>query len=428
MIPLNTILGELEIFEIYEYLDGPRLFAARNNIGTIFLVYWFDEEEDATGWLYLPISEPKLQKLRRRIITLNSAFKKPETNYYIVYTSIHPKEDSAELILLDEIDPDFFPPEGYYIEYVDVVNKKIDEWIFETILNGEKPSADALTQFIGRFHELVEGIMNNISEGISQQKPLQIYPQSALAGSIKIKFSADNNSHAIESLKIIDQLIRSNDIDEFQKQLREYKIAPSQLKDFLSSIVRNNLDVEIVPKLASDGEVIELSIELIKQCLEYLDQVNYVVIDSIKIPQANDIDKVLEIVKMIDNGTPLTPDNIDGLTAVRQIQYYTDAAYAFGLVTKDKQLTTAGHFINSHSNKKDQYEILADRFESTDFGWAWMRWAQIQYMTDLEPGTAADFLMTSVPTLSEVTAKRRANTLERWLTKLKPYHRKYTSE
>ena len=91
MIPSNTILGELEIFEIYEYLNGPRLFVARNNIGTIFLVYWCDEKEEATGWLYLPISEAKLEKLRRKEITLNAAFKEPETNYlYIVYTGILP--------------------------------------------------------------------------------------------------------------------------------------------------------------------------------------------------------------------------------------------------------------------------------------------------------------------------------------------------
>jgi len=70
---------------------------------------------------------------------------------------------------------------------------------------------------------------------------------------------------------------------------------------------------------------------------------------------------------------------------------------------------------------------LADRFESTDFGWAWMTWARVQYMTELNPETAADFLINSVPDLNETTAKRRASTLAKWLTELQPYHRKYKS-
>lgn len=129
MLPLKTSLGELEIFEIYEYMDGPRLFAARNNIGTMYLVYWFDEQIDATGWLYLPISEAKLKELRRKKITLNEAFKKPETNYYKVYTCIPPKADIADPVAPDAIDPLFFPPPGFYIEYVDVVNEKTDGWV-----------------------------------------------------------------------------------------------------------------------------------------------------------------------------------------------------------------------------------------------------------------------------------------------------------
>ena len=126
--------------------------------------------------------------------------------------------------------------------------------------------------------------------------------------------------------------------------------------------------MEIAPKLASDGEFIKLRIDDIEKCLQYLNEVNYIAIDSIKISQANDINKVLDVVKMIGEGTPLIPENIDGLTTPRQVQYYKSAAYALGLATKDNRLTAAGHFINSHSERENQYQILADRFESTDFG------------------------------------------------------------
>jgi hypothetical protein len=366
MLPVNTILGELEIFEVYEYLDGPRLFAARNNIGTKYLAFWFDEEDDATGWLYLPLSEEKLNKLRRKKISLHSAYLEPETNYFLVYTASPPRKDSVEIATPDNISSDFFPPEGYYIEYVDVIDEKADDWAFEAILKGGKPSAKVLAEFIGRFRELIEDIMNFVADRSSKKKPLQLYPQSALPGSIKMKFSADSSKDAIEALKVVSQLIQA-DKEGLQHQLKSQKINTSQLKDFLAAILRNKLAVEIVPKLASYGEVIEFPIERVKQCIEYLNDITYLTVDSIKIPQANDIDKVLEIVTMIDNGTPLTSENFGGIAA-RQVKYYSDAAYAFGLITKDKQLTSAGHFINSRINKDTKYEILADRFESTDFG------------------------------------------------------------
>ncbi len=422
MLPINTVLGEIEIVEIYEYLDGPRLFAAKNNIGTMYLVFWFDEEDDATGWLYLPISEEKLSKLRRKVISLNTAFKSPETNYYLVYTGIPPREDCAEAVDINKIDTGFFPPEEYYIEYADVVAEKTYEWVFEAILNGGKLSAEKVAQFIGRFRETFEDIMDVISG-----KNSQLYPQSAVPGSFKIKFSADNNGDAIKALEIIQQLTHSDSEEELQDKLVRQKINSYSLKDFLSSIVSNSINVKVIPKFASDGDEIELPIERVKQCIEYLNNINNVTIDSVKIPQANDIDKILQIVKMIDLGIPLIPENIGGI-AKRQVEYYTNAAYGFGLVTKDKQLTNAGRFILSRSEKEEQYEILADRFESTDVGWAWMTWANAQHMTDLDPNTAADFLIASVPKLSEDTARRRASTLRKWLNKLKPYHRKYIPE
>lgn len=423
MLPIGTILGKLAIFEIYEYLDGPRLFAARNNVGTMFLVYWFDEIEDATGWLYLPISEARLNQLRRREITFGAAFRQPETIYYLVYTGIPPVEDTAHLVNTSEIDPEFFPPDGYYVEYVDVVNSETDGWLFETALRAKNLSAEAISQYIGRFRELAEDIMNH-----GDKTKLRLYPQSAVVGSIKIKFRADDDGEGIRSLRTIQLLVQSTNSQQLEVYLREHDVDPSTLKEFLAVLLRNNTDVTITPKLASEGDAFKLELQQIKQCIQLLEQVGYVVVDSKKVPQANDIDKVLDVVEMLDRGIPLIPENIDGLTTSRQVDYYVTAAYALGLATEDKRLTAAGKYVNSLTDRERQYEVLADRFESTDFGWAWMKWAGVHYMTELEPKSAADFLIASAPTLSEVTARRRANTLQQWLEKLQPYHRKFRSE
>ena len=36
----GTSLGSLKVLEVYEYYDGPRLFASVNETGSVFLVLW----------------------------------------------------------------------------------------------------------------------------------------------------------------------------------------------------------------------------------------------------------------------------------------------------------------------------------------------------------------------------------------------------
>lgn len=421
MTPEKTILGELTILEVYEYLDGPRFFAAKNNVGVIFLVYWCEEERDKTGWLYLQISEAKLSDLRRKKLTIHAAFKKPETIMYLVYTKIRPEQDSVEMVSASTVNEAFIPPDGFYIEYVDVLHEE-NEWVFETILN-KNISAEAVSEFIARLQDILENIKKSLDLDGSDKKPLKIFPRSALAGSIKIKFDASDTSAANNSLAIINDLISCEDKEEIKTKLIKHGVDSSQLKEFLSTITRNKLDVEIAPKLSSYGKLFKLPIKKIEELITMLDGISHLSVPSIKIPQANDIDKVFDIIKLIAQGKPLIPINFHEISE-RQVKYYTDAAYALDLITRDNRLTTAGQFINSRSDKKEQYEILADRFASTEFGWAWMSWANVQYMTELDPNSAKNFLR-NIPNISEKTAHRRASTLRKWLTELQQYHRKY---
>lgn len=116
VLPENTCLGKLQLIEVYEYLDGARLFLTKNKTGFTFLVYWCDEKVNATGWLYLPISRTRLTQLKQREMMLNAAFKAPETNYYyLAYTGHENGKDTAKMIYPAKLDPDFIPPKGYYL-------------------------------------------------------------------------------------------------------------------------------------------------------------------------------------------------------------------------------------------------------------------------------------------------------------------------
>jgi hypothetical protein len=50
-----TISETIQVEEIIDFYDGPRLYTAKDN-GQLFLVLWVDDEGDFSTWLYLPLS------------------------------------------------------------------------------------------------------------------------------------------------------------------------------------------------------------------------------------------------------------------------------------------------------------------------------------------------------------------------------------
>ena len=419
MLPVNTLLGQVELSEIYEYFDGPRLFSVRDNAGGLCLAYWFDESEEATGWLYLPITENKLTRLRQQQLTLRQAYEEPETFYWVVYTRIPPNEDSARLVTRQQIDSDFFPPEGYYIQYADAVSEA-EKWVFETRLEGKNLSADLVSRFIGRLRDVVEN---------AAERTLQLFPRNALAGSLDIRFDANDVETALRKLKEIVEAVQAGSRDSFFRLLSEHKIDPVLLQDLLFTIRGASLNIEIAPKLESFGQVMHLPLDAVDQALAYLQENLRIYVESIKVPQANNLDTVLRVLELVNQGDELSVETIGGgLTAPRQVNYYRDAAWSSNLISRDLKMTTLGRFVASLPDRDSQYRALADSFDSTDVGWAWLRWAGVQYMTQLDPASAEAFLLDSATELSAVTAHRRASTLQQWVEKLQPYHRHYQDD
>jgi len=78
MLPRNTTLGPLEVLEMYEYYDGPRLFAAENAAGHKYLCVWLGDKGAEERWLYAPVSESRLRSLRAGTFELRRAFTEPE--------------------------------------------------------------------------------------------------------------------------------------------------------------------------------------------------------------------------------------------------------------------------------------------------------------------------------------------------------------
>ncbi|MEO6042945.1 MAG: DUF6575 domain-containing protein [Tepidiformaceae bacterium] len=107
ILPQATILGELQVLDVFEQFDGPRLFSCRNNSDVRYLAVWVDEGEVET-WLYVPTSELRLAELASGRLDLRTAFAAPEDNF-VYLVEVSDEYDSATPILAANVRPEYLP-------------------------------------------------------------------------------------------------------------------------------------------------------------------------------------------------------------------------------------------------------------------------------------------------------------------------------
>ena len=74
----GTTLGSLKVLEVYEYYDGPRLFASVNGNGSVFLVLWVGFTGKSDEYYVQPMSFHRFRQVRDGEISLRNAFTRPE--------------------------------------------------------------------------------------------------------------------------------------------------------------------------------------------------------------------------------------------------------------------------------------------------------------------------------------------------------------
>ncbi|MGM3305220.1 DUF6575 domain-containing protein [Anabaena sp. WFMT] len=118
LLPQSPPLVNLEIIEVYEYYDVPCLFSCRNTSGQIFLAVWIDETPEFKTWLYVPMSQRRVENLRSGNIDLRDAFVNSEDNF--VYKAIIPCDatpDRIETILSKNLIDDWLPLPGEFLNF-----------------------------------------------------------------------------------------------------------------------------------------------------------------------------------------------------------------------------------------------------------------------------------------------------------------------
>lgn len=423
ILPVNTFIGKLSPYEIYDEFCGPKCFSVKNNFNQLYLVYWNGNVDGEATWLYSPVSEDELDNFIRKRISIRSLFIKK--NHFTYYVTIGNKEHTCDVIderFKKEVN---YPPAGFILDYDELESfAKEAQWDIELKIakKSASPDREVVTQLIDSISDLYHILMMK-----SNRDRPKLFPYSAKYGSFEIKFGTTDKDKAITATKKLSLIL--SDYSLTNDKLNELNVDPYLIKNIISLIVNNKLSVTIDNKVnTAIKDPIKINYDKISDLSKNLDKNTNVIIPSNKVPQANNINRIIKIVGMRINDEPLTLDTIDGLTSPRQIKYYIDSAACLGLLNKNLSVTPAGFILFYKKTEKARYEYLADRFESSACGLGWLKWANVDSITKLDEKTAGEFIDTCVKGLSKKTSSRRKSTLVTWLSLFKSYSRVYDED
>lgn len=96
-LPEKTMLGQLEIIEVYVSHDKPLLFSCKNKSDHIFIANYIDELDTKEVWFYAPISLTRFKSLLNEKIQLRDVFSDAEDGFVYQVEIPYNKEQSAEV-------------------------------------------------------------------------------------------------------------------------------------------------------------------------------------------------------------------------------------------------------------------------------------------------------------------------------------------
>ncbi|MGK7929184.1 MAG: DUF6575 domain-containing protein [Spirulina sp.] len=114
-LPLNTMLGKLQIIKVLDWYDGPRLFIAENASGTRYIAFWADELENESLWLYSSVSEKRIESVIAGQFDLRSIYTSPEDEIVFLVHLPHGDRASVEVLSPAQLDSEMLPPEDDFL-------------------------------------------------------------------------------------------------------------------------------------------------------------------------------------------------------------------------------------------------------------------------------------------------------------------------
>ena len=267
-------LGELEIIEMYEYFNGPIIFACMNYATHLYIGIYSQRLPEHEMWLFAEVSPMRLSLVRSGEISLHHAFAKPETDRLLQAMIPHSYSKSAELNTMyvdpNELKIDVFPSTDNFLDFKDVpafmqtysvdslkLAKSLEREIIEVKLDYyEEYKTEASLHSVGRIFTCIQNIVNTISMVETKLREASDNIQDAMQlsilaferGSFNIKVASKKpNMELFES----DTTIQHDVISEFINLLQS-KDNRSEFKEWL---------IELKPEVAKKYKTLLQSLD-----------------------------------------------------------------------------------------------------------------------------------------------------------------------
>lgn len=242
--------------------------------------------------------------------------------------------------------------------------------------------------------------------------PVSLTPAASRLGSFEQFWVVGSEVDGIGTIeKALDRLtIPANGFDG---------MAAEDWRRFLDTVAEQGVSVRIVHFLGAKRWSVSLDASLAETSRARLEKEFTPVVESRMVPQANNLDILYKLVQKRGDGEPVTAKSM-GINK-RQIGYYYLAAEVLGLVDDGRALLgPANQFLKLEGEHRDA--LVAVLFETSIVGQAWITWAEVNSLVELDPTSAEAFLTDCARGLNSVTTRRRSSTLEAWARKLQPFH------
>lgn len=279
MPPVQTSeLGCLNVIEIFDYYDFPRLFSCSNRSGQKYLAISVEDRDHESIFLYSPVSDYRYNLLLLAKLSLREPFSNPEDGFVYKVAVSSESVPSVSRIAAGEVDAEWLPDHEIKIESGSDLaqGERMPRSAQELAAAGKREIADIalklprgqtdirsrlLGKFILTFQELVEAvgqkcageptIKGPIPQAILQQAELEViqtYPSS-----FGVQFASAHQSDLLDdsllgnALSDIYHLLQAEaDEDRLSNLLHELKgRAISKYRSLLGILVEVDGDVDV---------------------------------------------------------------------------------------------------------------------------------------------------------------------------------------
>jgi hypothetical protein len=420
-LPSNTFLGRLRMVEVWDYYDGPRLFVAQNAASALFVALWADQTDDIDTWLYVPVSEARLELIHAGRISLRDAYLRAEDGQVFECTV----KRGIELLQLRPVEAvalnsEWLPPEDdrLAINGVTVPAPMLAphaglsvHWlrIVSTVRTRQVP-ATAVSDLLGIWCDLFRNLMHRLEiDG-------DLIPLGTAEGSFRVALGIADPRVTEQVLSGISRALSLpsgasvDAIEGIEVDLRTLSL-------LLAALSEHRVRLEITVESDSETTVLSPAAALDQQrIIAQYSQIQRLGTDLI--PQADDLARAFRVVELTASHREVTPDSLDVVS--RQVSYYKHACRVLGYLNEENALTLAGKQLVG-LEAQDRIRTTVVQFERSECGYAWIKWSDGRTLRDVRADSAQDFL-TQRSELSESTVRRRAQTLRAWHHTLVPLH------